>query len=352
MLSLYRALIAPLLFKIDAERAHNLAIFALKLRGGRAQEQSPTAPLHVKLWDLDFPNPVGMAAGFDKNAAVADALLGLGFGFVEVGTITPRPQSGNPKPRMFRLAEDEGVINRLGFNGEGLAVAEARLKARKRRGIVGANVGKNKETIDEVDDYVKGITALAPLSDYLTVNISSPNTPGLRELQRRERLSELLSAVVAARDAVPGRRTPVLVKIAPDLNEGEIRDISEVAIATRVDGLIATNTTLDRPDSLRSEYKGETGGLSGRPLFARSTKILGEFYKATQGKLPLIGVGGIASGADAYQKIKMGASLVQLYTCMVYKGPGLVKEIQDDLLVRMKADGFSEISQAIGSAHR
>jgi dihydroorotate dehydrogenase len=305
----------------------------------------------MKFCGLDFPNPVGMAAGFDKNATVPDALFNLGFGFVEVGTVTPRPQPGNPKPRLFRLVEDEAVINRLGFNGQGSATVAARLQRRNKRGVLGVNIGKNRDTTDEVDDYVKGVSVFAPLADYLTVNISSPNTPGLRDLQRRERLSELLNAIVQARNSV-GRRTPVLVKIAPDLNATEIRDIAEVSLSSGIDGLIATNTTLARPDNLLSKYSGEAGGLSGAPLFGLSTKILSELYKATEGKIPLIGVGGIASGLDAYQKIKAGASLVQLYSSMVFKGPGLVREIQRDLLLRLHADGFTNIEQAVGSAHR
>jgi dihydroorotate dehydrogenase len=343
---------APILFSFDAEFSHNLAILGLRLRGAPSRTVPSYPQLRVGFCGLDFPNPIGMAPGFDKNATVPDALLGLGFGFVEIGTVTPRPQAGNPKPRMFRLVEDEAVINRLGFNGEGAVAVQKRLRARQRHGILGVNIGKNRDTTNEVDDYVKGVETFAPLADYLTINISSPNTPGLRDLQRRERLSELLTAIVAARNAIEGPRTPLLVKIAPDLNETEIRDIAEVGIATGVDGLIATNTTLERPDHLQSIHKGETGGLSGKPLFGPSTRILSELYKATEGKLPLIGVGGVASGLDAYQKIKAGASLVQLYSSLVYKGPGLPREIQEDLLLRMQADGYTNIKQAVGAAHR
>lgn len=342
---------APILFSFDAEFSHNLAILGLRLRGAPSQSVPSDPQLRVSFCGVDFPNPIGMAPGFDKNAKVPDAILGLGFGFVEIGTVTPRPQVGNAKPRMFRLVEDEAVINRLGFNSEGAVAVEERLRVRQRRGILGVNIGKNRDTTNEVDDYVKGIETFAPFADYLTVNISSPNTPGLRDLQGRDRLNELLSAVIAARNTA-AVKPPILVKIAPDLEETEIRDISEVALATGIDGLIATNTTLERPDSLRSIHKSETGGLSGRPLFGRSTRILREFYKATGGKLPLIGVGGIASGADAYQKIKAGASLVQLYSCMVFMGPSLARDIQKDILLRMKADGFSKISDAIGAAHR
>lgn len=351
-MNLYRSLVGPLLFRLDAEFAHGLALRALKLRPIRpAPTDDPI--LRIERWGLSFPNPIGMAAGFDKNAEVVDALLGLGFGFVEAGTITPRPQAGNPKPRLFRLIEDEGVINRLGFNGAGLDYARARLAARHwRGGIVGANVGKNRDSIDEVADYVAGIEALAPLAQYLVVNVSSPNTPGLRDLQRKDRLTELLSAVIAARDAAGERRPPLLVKVAPDLDEAQIADISEAALSSGIDGLIATNTTIERPDSLRNVAKNETGGLSGKPLFVLATRVLSEFYAATGGKLPLIGVGGILSGADAYAKIKAGASLVQFYSGMVYRGPGMAKEIKRDLVLRLKADGFRSVSEAVGAAHR
>ena len=351
-MNFYRSLLRPLLFKFDPEFAHGLAITALTVR--RARKPIPDDPaLRSEVWGLEFPNPVGMAAGFDKNADVVDGLLGLGFGFVEAGTITPRPQAGNPKPRMFRLIEDEGVINRLGFNGAGLEHARARFKARgTRSGIVGANVGKNRDSTDEVADYVTGITALAPFAQYLVVNVSSPNTPGLRELQRKDRLVELLNAVVAARNAASEKRPPLLVKVAPDLDETQIADIAEAALSTGIDGLIATNTTIKRPENLRGVAKGETGGLSGKPLFGLATRILSEFYKATGGKLPLIGVGGILSGADAYAKIKAGASLVQVYSGMVYRGPGMAEEIKRDLLLRLKADGFRSVRDAVGASHR
>ena len=351
-MNFYRSFLGPILFEFDAEFAHGLAIAALKLkRASRTLDDDPA--LRSELWGLTFPNPVGMAAGFDKNADVVDGLLALGFGFVEAGTITPRPQAGNPKPRMFRLIEDEGVINRLGFNGAGLERARARLALRVGHGgIVGANVGKNRDSTDEVADYVKGIEVLAPLAQYLVVNVSSPNTPGLRDLQRKDRLVDLLTAVVSARNGASDRRPPLLVKVAPDLDESQIIDIAEAALSTGIDGLIATNTTIERPDSLRAMAKGETGGLSGKPLFGLSTRILSEFYKATGGKLPLIGVGGILSGADAYAKIKAGASLVQLYSGLVYRGPGLIKEIKRDLMLRLKADGFRSVGEAIGAAHR
>jgi dihydroorotate dehydrogenase len=349
--NLYRAL-APLLFNLDPERAHGLAIAALKFAPVRRPR--PADPLlAIRLWDLDFPNPVGMAAGFDKNAEVADALLGRGFGFVEIGTVTPRPQAGNPKPRLYRLSEDEAVINRLGFNGNGLAFARSQLAARDRgHGIIGANVGRNRDSSDEIADYVTGIRELGPFADYCVVNVSSPNTPGLRDLQARDRLADLLGAAVAARNAIPGRRIPLLVKVAPDLDETEIRDIAEVALAAPVDGIIATNTTVERPATLHSRHKAEAGGLSGRPVFARATRVLHELRAASGGKLPLIGVGGIFSGADALAKIKAGASLVQLYSGMVYEGPGIARAIARDLATQLKAEGFGSLGDAVGAAHR
>lgn len=350
-MSLYRAA-APLLFKLDPERAHTLAIGALKLMPAwRPALVDPR--LSIALWDLAFANPIGLAAGFDKNAEVVEALLSLGFGFVEVGTVTPRPQAGNPKPRLFRLTEDQAVINRLGFNGRGIAFARAALERRNRaHGIVGVNVGRNRDSSDEIEDYVSGIRVLGPFADYCVVNISSPNTPGLRDLQARDRLSELLAATVAARDALEVRHPPLLVKVAPDLDGTEIRDIAEVALSAGVDGIIATNTTVERPATLQSRHKGEAGGLSGRPVFERSTRVLRELYAASGGKLPLIGVGGVFTGADALAKIKAGASLVQLYSGMVYEGPGIARAIAADLAARLKAEGFESLKAAVGAAHR
>lgn len=351
-MNLYRGL-APLLFALDPERAHHLAVAALKWMPETAAAPGTSPGLDVRLWDLTFPNPIGMAAGFDKNAEVADALLALGFGFVEVGTVTPRPQAGNPKPRLFRLSDDRAVINRLGFNGQGLEVVRERLVRRVRtRGIVGANVGRNRDSSDEIADYVAGVRTLGPLCDYAVVNVSSPNTPGLRDLQARGRLADLLGAVVAARDQIRGRRLPLLVKVAPDLDETQIRDVAEVAIETDIDGLVATNTTVERPASLRSASKTEAGGLSGRPLFERSTRILHELRAATGGRLPLVGVGGVSSGGEALAKIKAGASLVQLYSAMVFEGPFIARAIARDLSARLTAEGFGSLSEAVGAAHR
>jgi dihydroorotate dehydrogenase len=348
----------PALFCIDPERAHGMAITALKLGLGGA-DRAPNDPiLATTVCGLKFPNPIGMAAGFDKEAAVPDALLALGFGFSEAGTVTPLPQPGNSKPRMFRLVEDEAVINALGFNSGGLGPYVANLKARRARnasGIVGANVGKNKVSTDAIADYVTGIEAVTSLADYLVVNISSPNTPGLRALQARKEIQALIEAALAARgrSVVRGAGVPPLfVKIAPDLDDAALADIAEVARSTRVDGLIMGNTTIARPASLRSRDKGATGGLSGRPLMAPSTERLGALYKLLEGTLPLIGVGGVASGADAYAKIRAGASLVQLYSALVYHGPGLVGRIKRDLAQSLRADGFKSVAEAVGADHR
>jgi dihydroorotate dehydrogenase len=302
-------------------------------------------------WNLDFPNPVGLAAGFDKNGEAPDAMLSQGFGFVEIGSVTPRPQPGNPKPRLFRLSEDQAVINRMGFNNHGLDAAAANLAARKSRGVLGANLGKNKDTEDAAADYVLGVAALGPLADYLVINVSSPNTPGLRALQGRAPLEALIGRVKDAVAALPAPK-PLLLKIAPDLTEDDRRDIAEVALETGLDGLIVSNTTIERPASLKSAAAKEAGGLSGAPLFRPSTALLGEMYKLTRGRVLLVGVGGIGSGAQAYAKIRAGASLVQLYSALVYQGPGLINEINLDLVRLMKKDGFSHIGDAVGADHR
>jgi dihydroorotate dehydrogenase len=345
------ALIGPALRAIDPETAHGLAIRALRT-GLVPRPHLPDDPiLAQRLWGRDLPNPVGLAAGFDKHAEVPDALLDLGFGFVEIGGVTPLPQPGNPRPRLFRLTEDGAVINRMGFNSAGLAVVRDRLAARARRGIVGVNLGKNKEQADAAADYVAGATAFAPHADFLVINVSSPNTPGLRALQSREALHALVSRV---RDALSGMvaAPPLLLKVAPDLTDDDKRDIAAVALDTRLDGLIVSNTTLARPASLVSRHRGETGGLSGRPLFEPSTSLLGEFYRLTEGRLPLVGVGGIASGRDAYRKVRAGASLVQLYSALVFHGPGLVADIRRDLTAALRADGFRSLAEATGADHR
>ncbi|WP_127088802.1 quinone-dependent dihydroorotate dehydrogenase [Aquabacter cavernae] len=348
----FYALARPALSFISPETAHGLAISALKagIVPGFSEPDDPV--LRTSLWGRDFPNPIGLAAGFDKHAEAVDALLLLGFGFVEAGSVTPRAQPGNPKPRLFRLDEDEAVINRFGFNSQGLEPFVARLSKRTRRGIVGANLGKNKLTEDAAEDYVAGITATAPHADYLVCNLSSPNTPGLRALQARAAMQDLVARAIAARNAAvpePAKRPPLLVKIAPDLDDAALEDVCAVALATGVDGIILGNTTISRPAGLRSSHKEEAGGLSGRPLFALSTERLGALARLLGGRLPLIGCGGVASGADAYAKVRAGAHLVQVYSAMVFHGPGLVRDIKRDLAARLKADGFRSLTEAVGA---
>jgi dihydroorotate dehydrogenase len=299
---------------------------------------------------MDFPNPIGLAAGCDKDGRVPDAMLNLGFGFVEIGTVTPRPQTGNPKPRLFRLEEDRAIINRMGFNSDGLDTVIRRLSRRTRRGVVGINLGKNRDTDDATRDYEEGILRAGEVADYLVVNVSSPNTLGLRELQARTALEALLQQLVDARDKNDSR-TPLLLKIAPDLTEDQRHDIAEVALATHIDGLIISNTTVDRPARLRSGNAREGGGLSGRPLLSMSTVLLSEMYKLTEKRLPLVGVGGVGSAADAYSKIRAGASLVQLYTALAFDGPALVGRIKAGLAELLHHDGFASVSEAVGSAH-
>jgi dihydroorotate dehydrogenase len=342
----------PLLRALPPETAHRATIAALK--AGVAPRRRPADPpsLAITLWSRAFPNPIGLAAGFDKDAEAPDALLRFGFGFVEIGTVTPRPQPGNPRPRLFRLAEDEALINRLGFNSRGLPAAVTRLTARRTRpGLIGANIGKNRDTQDDVADYVQGVTALAPLADYLVVNVSSPNTPGLRALQRKSVVVALIERLMAARASVkPDNPPPLLLKIAPDLKPEERADLAAAALATGIDGLVVANTTVARPPTLASPEAHEPGGLSGKPLMAPSTALLAEMYRLTGGKLSLVGVGGVASGADAYDKIRAGASLVQLYTALVYEGPGLVRRIKEELTALLARDGFANVGAAVGSA--
>jgi dihydroorotate dehydrogenase len=353
MADLY-SLVGPLLRKLDPEQAHGLTIRALKTGLVPGRRAVSHASLEQTLWGLRFPNPVGLAAGFDKNAEVPDAMLGQGFGFVEIGSVTPRPQPGNPKPRMFRLVEDRAVINRMGFNNEGLDAVAARLQRRPRIGIVGANLGKNKETEDAASDYEKGASRLAAYCDYMVINVSSPNTPGLRALQGRDQLEGLVGRTRTALDLASegAKRPPLLLKIAPDLNDEDLTDIAAIAIAGSLDGLIVSNTTIARPETLQSPEAKETGGLSGAPLLVPSTAVLSRMYALTEGKLPLVGAGGIASAADAYAKIKAGASLVQIYSALVYQGTGLVERINKGLIELLAADGFTSITQAIGAGHR
>ena len=355
---IYR-LARPLLFLLDPEKAHQATIWALK-HGLAGRSTEPDDPiLSTRVWDFAFSNPVGLAAGFDKDAEVIDAVLGFGFGFVEAGTVTPLPQPGNPKPRLFRLVEDEAVINRFGFNSKGLAAFVERLAERRRKGsaagIVGANVGKNRDAADAAGDYVTGIEAVCGLADYLVCNISSPNTPGLRGLQAKSQIEALISRVQDARRRTApdsARLPPLLAKVGPDLDQQRLLDIAEVALATGIDGLIVGNTTVDRPADLRSAFRNEAGGLSGPPLMGKATACLADMYRYTGGKLPIIGCGGIASGADAYVKIRAGASLVQLYSALVFHGPTLIGRIKRDLAARLRADGFRSVKDAVGADHR
>lgn len=337
---------------LPPETAHEAALWALRLGLAPRSRADKFPRLKTTLAGLDLPNPIGMAAGFDKNAEAADALLATGFGFTECGTVTPLAQLGNDRPRLFRLSEDRAVINRLGFNNKGLEAFADRLGARAHRtGIVGANVGANKESSDRAADYVSGMGRVWARAAYVTANISSPNTPGLRGLQERGALEELLGRMREARallEASHGRR-PLFLKVAPDLDEAAIADIAELVLAYGLDALIVSNTTLQRPPHLTSDQRDETGGLSGQPLFQISTRVLRQFAQALGGKLPLIGVGGVASGADAYVKIKAGASAVQLYSALVYEGPGLVARILDELDGFLAADGFDSVAQAVGA---
>ncbi len=343
-------LLRPTLFRLDAEKAHRLAIRSLSLLSGPTPNLNPA--LKQRLWSLDFPNPIGLAAGFDKSAECYRGALGLGFGFVEIGSVTPQPQVGNPKPRLFRLPADRAVINRMGFNNDGMEAVAARLANRVRaKGIVGVNLGKNKETIDAAADYTLGVARLGPIADYLVINVSSPNTPGLRALQGKEPLADLIQRTRAARDQLVVR-PPLLLKIAPDLTEDDQRDIADMALTQGLDGLIISNTTIARPALSTADTAREAGGLSGAPLFAPSTALLGRMYRLTEGKLPLIGVGGIASARDAYRKIRAGASLVQIYSAMVFEGPGLAARIARALPDLLKADGFAQVKDAVGADYR
>jgi dihydroorotate dehydrogenase len=349
-------LFRPFLFRLPAETANTISLRALRLGLGRIFMMSdcgkPGSPLlQQRLWGVDFPNPIGLAAGCDKDARAPDAMLDLGFGFVEIGTVTPQPQPGNPKPRLFRLDRDRATINHLGFNSGGLEVVISRLSCRSHTGIIGVNLGKNRNSADAVKDYEEGIRRAAPFADYIVINISSPNTPGLRDLHARARLDSLLRRLVDARNRVVPAR-PLLLKIAPDITAQERADIAEISLATRIDGMIVSNTTVERPPGLRSRHAVETGGLSGRPLFKASTELLADMHQLTEGKLPLIGVGGISSAGDAYAKIRAGASLVQIYTALVFDGPALVSRIKTGLVELLVRDGYTSIGQAVGSFHR
>lgn len=336
---------AALLRHLPAESAHDVTLKLTRAAGPFLPQPAPDDPrLAVPAFGLDFPNPVGLAAGFDKNAAVPDAMAKFGFGFVECGTVTPRPQAGNVRPRLFRLPEDGAVINRMGFNNGGMEQAACNLGRRSGQGIVGINIGANKDSTDRAGDYEKAFARLAPLADYVTVNVSSPNTPGLRGLQNRDELTGLLDKLVTLRAA---RKIPLLLKIAPDLDEHAQDDIADVVRRSGIEGLIVSNTTIARP-LLKSPLAGESGGLSGKPLFAPSTRMLAAMHARLNGAVTLVGVGGIASGEDAYAKIRAGASLVQLYSALALQGPGLVARIKRELLACLMRDGFGTLREAIG----
>ncbi|MCW3476592.1 quinone-dependent dihydroorotate dehydrogenase [Limobrevibacterium gyesilva] len=338
--------VMPMLRVMDPERAHDLALRALAL-GLAGQDATPDDPrLAVSVLGQHFRNPIGLAAGFDKNAVALAPLARLGFGFVEAGTVTPRPQAGNPRPRLFRLTEDRAVINRMGFNNAGLDAYVPRLAAFPRGLVpVGANVGINKEGADPERDYPALIAAVAPHADYIVINVSSPNTPGLRDLQGEERLRAILQAVAAA----VRQRPPLLVKVAPDLSEAGLRAVVETCIAGGVQGLIVSNTTIARPPGLRSPQARQAGGLSGAPLLARATAALAQAARIAQGRLVLVGVGGVASGHDALAKIRAGASLVQLYTAFAYDGPALIARIRRELLAALDEQGFPTVADAVGA---
>lgn len=341
-------LLRPAIFALDSETGHRLAVKSLRMLPRRIPAAG--GRLAIKVAGLDFPNPVGLAAGFDKDAEIPDAILGLGFGFAEVGSITPLPQAGNPKPRLFRLVEDRGVINRMGFNNGGAGAALARLERRRGRpGIVGINIGANKDSANRIDDYAQMTRLMSPHASYLAVNISSPNTPGLRALQDEGALTALLEAVIQARGETMGEAAPpIFLKVAPDLEPSDVAAIARIALDKQLGALIVSNTTISRPP-LRSHHASEAGGLSGAPLRPLALERLRDFRKATGGEIPLVGVGGIASAEDAWERIRAGASLVQLYSALVYEGPGLGARIVRGLEKLMQRDGFSSIAEAVGS---
>jgi dihydroorotate dehydrogenase len=346
--------IRPLLFRMEAEAAHRLAIRVLKVLPVRDPSVADPS-LRVRLWNRHFPNPVGLAAGFDKNAEAIAPMLGLGFGFVETGTVTPKPQEGNKRPRIFRDSESQAVINRMGFPNVGVNEFKINLeKFLERRpllnGLVGINIGMNKSQTDPAKDYCILVRMLGPFADYLTVNISSPNTPGLRDLQRKDIFLGLMEKILEERERACGRhmKPPILVKLSPDLYDQQQDELAAAALESGIDGLILTNTTLARPGSLPASFSAEKGGLSGCPLREKSTAMIRHFYRLTGGKLPIIGAGGISSGRDAYDKIRAGASMVQLYSALVFQGPGMVRQMTTELAALLKADGFSHVQDAVG----
>lgn len=344
------------IFKIiknfSPELAHEITIQLLKLNfKQKIFFEDPI--LHQHIFGFDFFNPLGIAAGFDKNVAVVNPLLNLGFGFVEAGTITPKLQYGNSKPRIFRLKEDQGIINHLGFNNKGAIYAEKQLKKLKlnslSKGIVGINIGKNKDSLNYLEDYIYCLEKLGPYAHYVTINISSPNTPGLRDLQNRHQIDRLVQVLNSKKDELPSlENTPIFYKISPDMDEEQIRDIALISLANNIDGLIISNSTIKRPNTLKSKSKIEIGGLTGKPLFLESTLMLKKMYSLTNGQIPLIGVGGVSNAFEFYEKIKSGASLVQIYTALTYQGPTIINQILSELINLLKTDGYKNIKDAIG----
>jgi len=341
----------PFIQYLEPEMAHKIAIKALKYGFISKPSYECDPSLAVNVFGIKFQNPLGLAAGFDKDAEVPDAMLEQGFGFVEVGSVTPLAQRGNPRPRLFRLLKDRSLINRMGFNNRGVEAALRRLQSRRTtNGIIGVNLGKNKLSMDPLSDYAHSIGILAPYSSYIVINISSPNTPRLRELQGAEKLSKLLKELRRILDDIANiKKPPLLLKISPDINSEERVDIASAVMTENIDGIIATNTTITRPITLQDIKSKEEGGLSGAALFDCSTHVLADMYKLTEGKIPLIGVGGITNAKTAYAKIRAGASLVQLYSVMVYEGPGIIIKILEDLAALLKADGYTSLNEAIGA---
>ncbi len=340
--------IRPVIFTIPPETSHNLALTALKYGLVKKAVFREYPQLKTEIFGIKFDNPIGLAAGFDKNGVAIAPLLNCGFGFIEVGTCTPLPQKGNDQPRLFRLSEDEAVINRFGFNNSGVEVFTKNLINRPKYGIVGANIGKNKTSIDSVADYITMLEKIYGLSDYITINISSPNTPGLRDLQGKEQLDELLGLIVAKRAKLAGKKIPILLKLSPDTSMQQRIDIAEITLKHAIDGLILSNTTIGQRDALLSNYANESGGLSGKPLFKTSNECLRDMYRLTKRQIPIIGVGGVFSGDDAYTKIKSGAALVQIYSALVYEGFGLIARINERLCELLQQDGLKNINDAVG----
>lgn len=349
MVNIYK-LAKPVIFKMDPEKAHQLTIKALKTGLSLDRCTQKDGRLQQELWGLNFNNPLGMAPGFDKNAEVPNELINLGFGFVEVGTITPKPQEGNPKPRIFRLIKDQGVINRLGFNNEGHDAALLRLQGRNMNGVIGVNIGVNKESDNRVEDYLKGFQTFQGVADYFTINISSPNTPGLRDLQSPEALDELLGSLMQARTNIVdhgGKMRPIFVKLAPDIDDQDLEPIIYKLLDHKVDAVIISNTTLSRT-GLKDPFKNETGGLSGRPLFKKSTRMLARAHLISEGALPIIGVGGIENAETAWQKLEAGANLIQLYSGMIYQGPSIISSILKGLSQRLDQEQLHSLASIRG----